>query len=72
MDDATQLDMEDKVIFDDGSTPPTHKTYFVKDIVTRSFNNAIWRSGFAYGFMSGGAIILLIVAFIVLNLKVFV
>ena len=49
------LDPEDNIEF-------AEKTYKVKDITTKDFNNMIWRSGFWYGLMCGATLILILVA----------
>lgn len=62
MEKPQELNLNDKVVFDDGKS---QRTYLVKDIATKDFNNTIWRSGFIYGVMTGGALVLIIIAGIV-------
>ena len=56
------LKPDDKIVFD---YDKTQKTYLVKQIAIKDFSNPIWRSGFIYGVMSGGALILIIIAAII-------
>lgn len=56
-----ELKQEDKIEF----PREGNQTYKVGNIAVRDFNNKIWRNGFMYGMMTGGAIILVVIAAIV-------
>ncbi len=60
--ERTELKEHDKFSFsEEGGV----RTYKVGDIAIKDFSNKIWRSGFIHGMMTGGALILLVIAVII-------
>lgn len=54
-----KINIEDEISFKNS------KSYKIKDISIKDFNNVIWRSGFVYGMMTGGALVILIITAII-------
>ena len=54
----SELKQQDKLKFSGEKGP---ETFDVRNIAVKSFKNKIWKSGFIYGVMTGGAIVLLII-----------
>ena len=62
------VELADKVSFEEKDGV---KTFRVGSIAVRDFGNKIWRSGFVYGVMTGGGLILLVFGFVV-SLRFFI